>query len=235
MPKKDDGTLNDMQEMFCREYVIDFNGTQAAIRAGYSERSSAQIAWDLLRKHEIQELIQAEIKRLHEATGITAQRIREELAKIAFSDMRDFARWGPAGVILSDSEELEDGAAACVSEVSQTITKEGGSIRFKLHPKLDALEKLMREHPEFSSKVEHTGRITHGIDLTRLSDAELEQMLELAAKGTDPNELPSNLVKTGLKTWGAVLTMQRFTHCGYAPKLRLTTKTLIMLQRLLTK
>ncbi|WP_193065956.1 terminase small subunit, partial [Hafnia alvei] len=32
--------LNDKQEMFCREYLIDLNATQAAIRAGYSEKTA---------------------------------------------------------------------------------------------------------------------------------------------------------------------------------------------------
>ena len=37
-----------MRELFCREYIIDYNGTQAAIRAGYSERGACQTASRLL-------------------------------------------------------------------------------------------------------------------------------------------------------------------------------------------
>ncbi|HHS3623431.1 TPA: terminase small subunit, partial [Proteus mirabilis] len=36
--------LTDKQEMFCREYLIDLNATQAAIRAGYSERTANRTA-----------------------------------------------------------------------------------------------------------------------------------------------------------------------------------------------
>ena len=32
--------LNEKQKKFCREFIIDFNGTQAAIRAGYSKKNS---------------------------------------------------------------------------------------------------------------------------------------------------------------------------------------------------
>lgn len=60
--------LPEKQAFFVREYVIDFNGTRAAIRAGYSERSAASQAWELLIKPDIQlaiqELTSARIERL---------------------------------------------------------------------------------------------------------------------------------------------------------------------------
>lgn len=51
-------------EAFCREYVVDFNGAQAAIRAGYSERTARAIASELLTKPDIQ----ARVKFLREAS-----------------------------------------------------------------------------------------------------------------------------------------------------------------------
>lgn len=49
--------LNDKQAAFCREYLIDLNGTQAAIRAGYSERTANRIASQLLSKLDVQTFI----------------------------------------------------------------------------------------------------------------------------------------------------------------------------------
>lgn len=49
--------LTDKQEMFCREYLIDLNATQAAIRAGYSEKTANRIAAQLLSKLDIQNSI----------------------------------------------------------------------------------------------------------------------------------------------------------------------------------
>lgn len=46
--------LTDKQEMFCREYLLDLNATQAAIRAGYSEKTARNIAGNLLTKINIQ-------------------------------------------------------------------------------------------------------------------------------------------------------------------------------------
>lgn len=48
---------NAKHERFCIEYVVDHNGTQAAIRAGYSERSARSQASDLLTKPDIKERI----------------------------------------------------------------------------------------------------------------------------------------------------------------------------------
>lgn len=50
--------LNDKQKQFCEEYIIDLNGTQAAIRAGYSKKTANEQAAQLLAKLSIQEYIQ---------------------------------------------------------------------------------------------------------------------------------------------------------------------------------
>lgn len=47
------------QELFIREYLVDFNATQAAIRAGYSSRTAYSIGNELLRKPEISQAIDA--------------------------------------------------------------------------------------------------------------------------------------------------------------------------------
>jgi phage terminase small subunit len=48
-----DKKLTLKQEMFCREYLVDLNGTQAAIRAGYSEDTAKEIASQNLTKLNI--------------------------------------------------------------------------------------------------------------------------------------------------------------------------------------
>jgi len=49
--------LNEKQKRFCDEYVIDYNATQSAIRAGYSEKTARTIASNLLTKIDIQKYI----------------------------------------------------------------------------------------------------------------------------------------------------------------------------------
>ena len=145
------------QKTFCQEYIIDFNGAQSAIRAGYSKKTAKVKASQLLTIINIQSEILAAIKKRSERTGITQDRVVLELARIAFSDMKDFAAWDKAGVTLNDSDEMTEEETRCVSEVSETVTKDGGSIKFKLHDKKSALELLGKHLGMFGSKLSIDG------------------------------------------------------------------------------
>ena len=50
--------LTDKQQRFCEEYLVDLNATQAAVRAGYSEKTAGAIGFENLRKPEIQAYLQ---------------------------------------------------------------------------------------------------------------------------------------------------------------------------------
>lgn len=143
--------LNHRQRQFALEYCVDGNATQAAIRAGYSERSAASQGERLLRNDEIQALIAEERRRLEYRTGVTAERVRLEFARVGFSDLRDFAQWGGEhwGVMWTDSDNLTDDAAACIQEITETVREleEGGTSstkKFKLYDKLSALKELAK-------------------------------------------------------------------------------------------
>src|SRR5258708_15842243 len=97
MPKRP--ALSDRQRKFVSEYLIHLNATKAAVRAGYSPRSAADIGHALLRRHEaVMSAIQAAMEERERRTQVTADRIVTELARIAFADIRSFADLGPAGV-----------------------------------------------------------------------------------------------------------------------------------------
>jgi phage terminase small subunit len=136
--------LNARQQKFVDEYVIDRNATAAYIRAGYKAKGTVATAAAsrLLANVNVSAAIQARLAVLATTNQITAQRVVEEFARIAFSRMRDYAQWGPGGVVLQDSNTLSDDAMAAVAEVSQTVSQGGGSIRFKLHSKTEALKNL---------------------------------------------------------------------------------------------
>lgn len=140
--------LTPKQERFCEEYLVDLNGGAAYRRAGYAAKTDTVAtvgASRLLANAKVAARV-AELKSARsERTGVTAGRVVEELARLAFSDMRKVAKWGESGVALKDSEGLGDDAAAAVESVSQTTTLAGGSIRLKLHPKAPAL-RLLAEH-----------------------------------------------------------------------------------------
>jgi phage terminase small subunit len=156
------------QQRFVEEYLIDLNATQAAIRAGYSEKTAAQIGAENLIKPVVASAIASAQDARSSRTKITQDDVLQELARIGFSDMRTFANWGPRGVTLKSVEELDDDASRCVAEVSQTISKEGGSIRFKLHDKPTALINIGKHLGMFSDKADSS--LT---EIPKLSDDEL--------------------------------------------------------------
>lgn len=75
--------LRDKQRRFVEEYLIDFNATQAAIRAGYSKKTAEVIGHENLRKPNIQQAIQSSMAALSEKTEITREMIVEGLLKEA--------------------------------------------------------------------------------------------------------------------------------------------------------
>ena len=77
----------DKQKLFAEEYIVDFNATQAAIRAGYSTKTASSIGAENLRKPKIQELISEAIRDRIRRTHITQERVVLELASVAFADM----------------------------------------------------------------------------------------------------------------------------------------------------
>lgn len=76
--------LTAKQQRFCDEYLIDLNATQAAIRAGYSEKTARSIAAENLTKPDIQEYIQ---KRLAEKEDALIAK-QDEVMKYLTSVMR---------------------------------------------------------------------------------------------------------------------------------------------------
>lgn len=65
--------LSAKQEQFCREYLVDLNATQAAIRAGYSPKTAYSMGQRLLKNVEVQAFIQSAKQERAEKLARTAQ------------------------------------------------------------------------------------------------------------------------------------------------------------------
>jgi len=145
-----DKGITKQQQVFIDEYIIDFNGTRAAEAAKYSKKTARVKASQLLTKVNIQEAIQKALKKRQERTQITADKVLNEYAKIAFSNIGDYAAWSKTkepssdveetGVSLIDSDKIERDKLAAVESVAET--KDG--LKIKLHNKLGALDALAR-------------------------------------------------------------------------------------------
>lgn len=82
-------TLTNKQEAFCREYLIDLNATQAAIRAGYSEKTAHEQASRLLANVKVEKRIQELMKARKNRLNIDADYVLKRLVDIDQMDVLD--------------------------------------------------------------------------------------------------------------------------------------------------
>lgn len=79
--------MNDKQQRFCEEYLVDLNATQAAMRAGYAPKTAYSQGQRLLKNVETADYITELKARQSERTGITADEVLKELSKLGFASI----------------------------------------------------------------------------------------------------------------------------------------------------
>lgn len=140
--------LNDRQERFVDEYLVDHNATAAAKRAGYSKKTARSQGQRLLTNVDIQAAIQKRKARLRSKLKITWERVLEELAAIAFADGTDFVTIDRNGrVRLVPTDDLPEDKKKAIASI-----KEGQyGTEIKLYDKVKALELLVKYLSVFDS------------------------------------------------------------------------------------
>ncbi len=139
--------LNAKQERFVQEYLVDLNATQAATRAGYSEKTAYSQGQRLLKNVEVAAAIAKAQEKRAEKVEITQEMVLAELAKIGFSDLRNALT--PTGNLL-DPAAWDDSTAGAISSVEVTEIAAGFVDedefeyvkKIRTWDKLSALEKI---------------------------------------------------------------------------------------------
>lgn len=103
--------------------------------------------------------------------------IKKKLIRVANANMLDFAEWTEYGVRFIPSSKLERAQGECIIKVSQTITKNGGSISIERLNPLDALDKLIRMHGLYKDTLKFEDPLEKELD--DLTDDELKQGLAI--------------------------------------------------------
>ncbi|PHB88165.1 terminase [Bacillus wiedmannii] len=148
----DDEELTEKERLFCLYYVKYFNGTQAALKSGYTKESAHVQASRLLRRERVSSYIKELKGELIENVFVEAMDVLKEYIKIAFADITNYVTFGQREVEFQDDEgnqftrmmnfvdlqeaDLVDGSI--ITEVKQG--KDGVSV--KLADKMKALDKL---------------------------------------------------------------------------------------------
>lgn len=146
--------LTPKQEAFINEYFKCWNATQAAIRAGYSEKTAYSIGSENLKKPEIAEVIRA---RMNEA-AMSADEVLFHLAQIARGDMGEFINDDTLSVNIRVAQEK--GKMHLVKKVKYVTRVEDDAqtdtVEFELYDKLKALELLGKTQGMFVDKTDVT-------------------------------------------------------------------------------
>ena len=153
------------QKRFIEEYLIDLNATQAAIRAGYSSDTAYSIGNENLKKPEIKARIDKAMAERSKRTGVNADRVVMELAKIAFVNANDVI--DPKTATIKEDALPED-TAAIQSVKVKTFGEDGLEREIKMADKLKALELLGKHLGMFKDKVEVSGTLE--TEKTKLDD-----------------------------------------------------------------
>ncbi|HFK1548144.1 TPA: terminase small subunit [Bacillus albus] len=155
----EDEELTEQERLFCLYYVKYFNGTQAALKAGYAKSSAHVTSSKLLRRERVASYIREIKGELVENIFVEAMDVLNEYIKIAFADITNYVTFGqkdvevmgPFGPVKDedgnpvmrtinyvDFHEADMVDGSIIAEVKQG--KEGVSI--KLADKMKALDKL---------------------------------------------------------------------------------------------
>lgn len=151
--------LTPRQAAFVREYLVDLNATQAAIRAGYSKHTANEQGARLLANVSVRQLVQRGMDERAERVTVQADVVLREILKLATSDVRKL--FDEQGRLLPPSM-MPDDIAASVSSIEVVTTRIPGTdpvevehtAKIKLWDKKGSLELLGRHLKLFTDKVE---------------------------------------------------------------------------------
>lgn len=152
--------LTPKQQRFVEEYLIDLNGTQAAIRAGYSPKSADVHCTRMLGNASVRHAVDTAMAARSARTGVTQDRVIRELARVAFVDPTKVVDFG-TGMIKPD---LTEDDRAVLSGVKIKDGLEFTEREVKFADKLKALELLGKHLNLFTDSVQLS------VDVPRIID-----------------------------------------------------------------
>ncbi|HHH0240812.1 TPA: terminase small subunit [Yersinia enterocolitica] len=185
--------LTDKQELFAREYIVDLNATQAAIRAGYSAKTANEQASRLLANVNVQNFVAHLKSQRCEEVGIDAAYVLRRLVEIDQMDVLDILL--PSGEL----RPIKDWPKTWRTTLSGIdVTEMAGDVpgflkKIKWPDKVKNLE-LLGKHVDVQAfkenvKNEHTGPNGGPIQYTDITEEELQDRLKELGHGRHRSQL----------------------------------------------
>lgn len=156
-----DKKLTGKESIFCKEWINHFNASRAAVDAGYSENTKAEIGYENLRKPHIRKEIKALLADRVANLELTSVRVGKEIAAIAYARLCDVGQWdGEGNLILAPSCLIPDEIQPAIQSIKKIKTAEGERLEIKMHSKEKALE-MIAKHTKFFEEPEPPKGDTH--------------------------------------------------------------------------
>lgn len=189
--------LTERQDSFCVEYVKDYNAKQAAIRAGYKEKTAESQASRLLRNVKVVKRINELKAKTTEKALKTVEDIMHELQTIAFSDPTlYFSELNDHTMTLQDFKKLPRELSAAIKKIKMSEGKAGIIVEFELYDKIKALEMLFRRFPESAQQYNHELKGEIVLKTSKMDDDYYKSMLDshtnTSLNGEEDAETESN-------------------------------------------
>jgi phage terminase small subunit len=145
---------------FAVEYARNPDAQAAAVSVGYSARYGKI----LLKKHEVQVEIRKLFTQGAKRTEVDVERVVLELARVALSSIADAVEWDADGITRKASSELSPDVLAAISEVSEVRSKDGPTLRLKMHDKMAALTTLAKYLGMYADTGQDGGQVSAEVE-----------------------------------------------------------------------
>lgn len=181
--------LTPKQQRFVDEYLIDLNGTQAAIRAGYSEKTATEIASENLTKPNVIAAVQSAQTARSKRTQVDADWVLERLETEAKADLADIYNDNGTLKPVKDWPLIwRQGLIAGVETAQEFEEVDGKKVPAGLVHKVKISDRIKRveligKHmavAAFVERHEHTGKDGAPIEVTDVSDSEIARRIAFA-------------------------------------------------------
>lgn len=170
--------LTNKQQAFINEYLIDFNATQAAIRAGYAEKSARAIGAENLTKPDIELAIRQHLQE----KAMSADEVLMRLADQARGNMGDFIVFDEEGRASIDLEHAPHHIIKKITLNKATKLTEDGELitdykhYVELYDAQSALQLLAKHHGLLVDRTEVTGKDGKDLPIVLLPPGALDDL-----------------------------------------------------------
>lgn len=178
------GALADKsKELFCREYLVDFNKTKAYMRMKQimgkevTNKNASNYGCKYFNEKEVAQRINELMEEREKNLGMDAYQVVRELQKIAFSRITDAINYCDGVLMIKNLDEIPPETLDCIESMKVSYSKDGTPIHeIKFYSKITALQTLAKHHGILNEKIEITQRRTYEDAIREAKEAELERI-----------------------------------------------------------